>query len=96
MNYGIAKLNAQLFANERNISVYIAKSYLTEDYCLLFDKEQKPTPRFQIVETVTPCIIHKSQDEIYKKCMMCKHSYFSETEADELHCKLQMCKFEKG
>ena len=38
MNYDIAKLNAQLFANERNISVYIAKSYLTEDYCLLFDK----------------------------------------------------------
>ena len=57
MKYNIAKYNAQLFANERSINVYIAKSNLTEDYCLLFDKEQRPTPHFKVVEIVTPCII---------------------------------------
>ena len=55
MKYDIAKFKAQLFANERNISVYIAKSNLTEDCCLLFDKKQKPTPHFKIIETVIPC-----------------------------------------
>ena len=56
MNYNIAKYYAQLFANERSINVYIAKSNLTEDYCLLFNKKPTPTPHFKVVETVTPCI----------------------------------------
>ena len=55
MKYSIAKFEAQLIANKRNIPVYIAKSSLTEDCCLLSDKNKKPTPHHQIIETVTPC-----------------------------------------
>lgn len=66
MNYNIVKYYAQLFANERSINVYIAKSNLTEDYCLLFNKKPTPTPHYKIVETVTPCITfyNKAESEV--------------------------------
>ena len=53
MDYDMAKSNAQSLADRWNKAVYIAKSYLTGDYCLLSDNE-KPSITFRVVETVTP------------------------------------------
>jgi hypothetical protein len=53
MDYDMAKSNAQSLADRWNKAVYIAKSYLTGDYCLLSDNK-KLSITFRVVETVIP------------------------------------------
>lgn len=53
MKYGIAKFNAQQFANEINKPVYIVKAIKINKFMILFDKS-KITPNYRIWETVNP------------------------------------------
>lgn len=53
MDYDMAKSNAQSLADRWNEAVYIAKSCLTGDYCLLSDNK-KPSITFRVIEIVTP------------------------------------------
>lgn len=53
MKYGIAKQNAQKFANDRKEPVYIARATKIKDFMILFNKEAV-TPNYKIWETVTP------------------------------------------
>lgn len=53
MDYDMAKSNAQSLADRWNKAVYIAKSCLTGDYCLLSDNK-KPSITFRVIEIVTP------------------------------------------
>lgn len=53
MKYGIAKQNAQQFANERNKPVYISKADKQNDFQVEFSKEGV-TKHYSIIETVNP------------------------------------------
>ncbi len=59
MKYGIAKQNAQQFANERRQSVYIAKASKINDFMILFDKNEV-TPNYRICETIEPKEVEKN------------------------------------
>lgn len=52
-HYSIAKTNAQMFAEERQQTIRIAKANRLNKYVLLFEGEQ-PTKNYRVVESVTP------------------------------------------
>lgn len=65
MKYGIAKQNAQQFANERKQPVYIARAVKLNKFMILFDKADV-SPNFRIWETIYPTEKHRlsSFDEL--------------------------------
>lgn len=70
MNYEIAKLKAQEFANEKCNPVYIAKAEHKFDFCVIFDMLEL-TKQYSVVETVNPTtteylqkIINRETEEV--------------------------------
>lgn len=61
-SYGIIKMKAQMFANERQEPVYIANSKRKNDYCIMFPEDLSPDGEIirgnysnhEIIETVYP------------------------------------------